>query len=270
MKRKLNLGENVKITVDKEKKRTDSKDEIQKDPKEAQKKTKGGKEGVRAAGEKTRKIIKLYQLKKKLEWVKKHVLENKKPGFKNHVGPEEKKLKILLKEIEMLKKFNMLGFDSDAINLLLGLYYMVETINEERQVANLIANGSVLDEDKAASLESLLFEWWERVELLPSYKERTSMKYHHLGTKVVVKKLYSKPKFVEPLNNIINEINEYIKKRDIDGLTKAVKKADLFCEEIKKMASRPEKRRYTGPVKKDDIEKEKKKISDREKLTKKK
>lgn len=260
MNSKLNLGENgIKTGHTEEGKKPVPGNEPQKDPKVVPKQTKGGKEGLRAAGEKIRKTIRIYQMKKKLEWIKKHVLDNKKPGVKNHVGPEQKKLQILLKEIDMLKKFNMLGFDSDSINLLLGLYYMVETINEERQVKNVLANDSVLEEDKAASLESLLHEWWGRVELLPSYKERTAMKYHHLGTKVVVDKLYSKPKFVEPLNNIINEINEYITKRDIDGLTKAVKKADLFCEEIKKMASRPEKRRYTGPIRKEDIEKEKKK-----------
>jgi hypothetical protein len=206
-------------------------------------KTKIDKKGLRAAGEKVKKTIKIYQLKKKLEWIKKHVRENNKFGRKKQIGPEQRKLQILLKEIEMLKKFNMLGFDSDAINLLLGLFYMVEMINEEMQ-------SPVQEEYKTAELESLLAEWWERVELLPSYKERTASKYQHLGTKVVVDKLYSKPKFVEPLNNIINEINEYIKKKDIDGLTSAVKQADRFCLELKTMAQRPAKRRYTGPVKK--------------------
>lgn len=232
--------------------------EIKNESLEAAKKEIRGREGIRAAGEKIKKTIKIFQLKKKLDWIRSHVLENNKPPQTRQIGPEQKKLQVLLKELEMLKRFNTLGFDSDAINLLLGLYYMVEMIGEEGKISDFLANGTVPEEKKSASLESLLHEWWERVELLPSYKERTAVRYQHLGTKVVIEKLYSKRKFVDPLNNIIDEINEFIKKRDIEGLKKAVKKSELFCEEIKKMARRPEKREYTGPFKIDEPKQEEK------------
>jgi hypothetical protein len=213
---------------------------------------KGSRESIKAAGEKIRHMIEIYKLKKNLGWIKSHVSVGSKRSREIPPGPEEKKLKILLKELDMLKRFNMLGFDSDAINLLLGLYYMLETIHEEGKMGHFLANGSVPEEKKTASLESLMHEWWDRVELLPSYKERTALKYQHLGTKVVIEKLYSKRKFVDPLNNIIAEINEYIKNKDMDGLLNAVKKAEIFCGDLQKMASRPERREYTGPVRLDE------------------
>ncbi|MCK5057115.1 MAG: phosphotransferase, partial [Candidatus Aminicenantes bacterium] len=221
-------------------------------------KIKSSKVRIRSAGEKIRHTLKIYKLKKKLAWIKNHVSEMGDRSQAVQIGPEEKKLQILLKELDMLKRFNMLGFDSDAINLLLGLYYMLEIINEEGKMAHFLANGTVPEEKKAASLESLLHEWWEKVELLPSYKERTAEKYQHLGTRVVIEKLYSKRKFVDPLNNIINEINEYIKKRDMDGVIKAVKKAEIFCEDLKRMAARPERREYSRPIRLDEPGKGKK------------
>ena len=200
---------------------------------------------IRTAGKKIEKSIKIFQLKKRLDWIKNNILKKEKVSQKYLIGTEEKKLKILLKELEMLKKFNMLGFDSDAINLIIGLYYMVEMINDEDKITNFLAADSIPEKEKVAMLEVMLREWWGRVKLLPSYKERISKKYEHMGTKVVVYKLYSNQKFVNPLNKIINEINKNIKKRNIEGLINTVKKAELFCEEIKKMAGRPKKRKYS-------------------------
>ena len=236
----------------------DLSDEIRNKNRAVTSEKKDSKGSLREAGVKIKHTIKIYKLKQKLEWIKNHAFVGSKRSRSFQTGPEEKKLKILLKELDMLKRFNMLGFDSDAINLLLGLYYMLEMVNEEGEVAHLPTNGTVPDKKNAVSLESLLHEWWEKVELLPSYKERTAVKYQHLGTKVVIEKLYSKRKFVDPLNKIIQEINEYIKNKDMDGLLKEVKKAESFCEDLKRMASRPKRREYTGPVTQDKKKEEKK------------
>lgn len=215
---------------------------------------------IKESGEKIKKMIGTFQLKKKLEWIKNYAAEDNKPSQLRQIGPEQKKLQILLKELDMLKRFNTLGFDSDAINLLMGLYYMIELIDKEGGAAIDLANGTITEEQKTAALESSLSEWWKKLKLLPTYKERTAARYQHLGTKIVIEKLYSKRKFVDPLNQIIQKINEYIRKKDMNGLLKAVKEAEIFCEDIKKMTSRPHRREFSGPTQLDEPKKAGKKI----------
>ncbi|MCK4764448.1 MAG: hypothetical protein KAW12_19770 [Candidatus Aminicenantes bacterium] len=205
--------------------------------------------GLKAAGEKIKKTITIFQLKKKLNWVKDHVMRSSKIAGKDIIGPEEQKFKILVKELDMLKNFNMLGFDSDAVNMLLGIYYMVELLNKDDKIATFLANVNVSEDEKNAVMEFLLQEWWEKVKLLPSYKERAAQKYRHLGTRVVIEKLYSKAKFVTPLNDIIEEINKYIKNKNIKGLIDSIRKAENFCDDLKKVTGRPKKRKYSGPIK---------------------
>ncbi len=202
---------------------------------------------IKASGEKIKKMIGIFQLKKKLEWIKNYYEGNNKPSPTRPIGPEQMKLRILLKELDMLKRFNTLGFDSDAINLMMGLYYMIELLEKGSGAANGLVNSTIPDEEKNAALEAALSEWWKKLKLLPTYKERTAARYQHLGTRIVIEKLYSKRQFVDPLNQIINKINEYIRKKDMDGLIKAVKEAEIFCEDIKRMTRRPQKREFSGP-----------------------